>query len=277
MIAIVTDSVSDLPSEFAQEAGVEVIPAYINIGKESLLDGIDISRQEFYRLLPTIPELPTTSAPPPGSFQEKYEALLNKASHIVSIHTASTLSGIYNAAYLAAEVVDPVRIHVIDSGQISMGLGWVVHAAAGAARAGATLEGVLHSVQNTLKRVRVYALLNTLEYLARSGRVSIVQLGLSTLLNIKPFVEVREGTISSLGRIRTWSRAATALAEQVHALGPIEKLAVMHTNHASYAWEFMERLKDLLRPQETLIVDATTVLGVHTGPQAVGIAAVLRI
>jgi DegV family protein with EDD domain len=275
MIAVVTDSAGDLPEDIARESGVEIVPAYINIGQESLRDCIDLSRREFYERLPRLSHPPTTSAPAPGAFKETYEALLERASHIVSIHTASTLSSIFNTARLAAELVDPARVHVIDTGQVSMGVGWVVKVASEAARQSATLEGVLHSVRDTLKRVRVYAVLDTLEYLARSGRVNMVQLGLSNLLNIKPLVELHEGTVRTLSRIRTWSRTINALAEQVETLKPVERLAVMHSNCADFAQEFMERVKEIMHPEETLIVDVTTVIGSHVGPGAIGIAAVL--
>ncbi|HEC22067.1 MAG TPA: DegV family protein [Chloroflexi bacterium] len=277
MIGIVTDSTCDLPREIAEEAGIAVIPAHINIGRQSLRDGIDISREEFYERLPTMPEPPTTSAPGPGAFVEVYERLLGRASHIISIHVASQLSSIYNAACLAAREIAPERIHVVDSGQTTMGLGWAVLAAVEALRESASLEGVLHSVQDTLRRVRVYAVLNTVEYLARSGRVSMVQLGLSNLLNIKPLIELREGVVSSLSRIRTWSRAVNALAGQVRSIAPIERLAVMHTNYLEGAEKFVTRIKDILpHPHESLLVNATTVIGAHVGPHGLGVAAVIK-
>lgn len=277
MIAIVTDSTCDLPEKLALEAGIHVVPAYINIGRQTLRDGIDITREAFYKWLPQMPGVPTTSAPSPGTFAELYETLLEKANQVVSIHVASKLSGICNAARLAAQQVSNARIHVLDSGQVSMGLGWAALAAATTASQSATLEGVLHSAQDTLQRVRVYALLNTLEFLSRSGRVSMVQLGLSSLLSIKPMIELRDGIVSSLGRVRTWSRAVKALADQSLRLAPLERLAVMHTNRAECAQEFMERLKGSLpRLQDALIVNATTVIGAHVGPDALGIAAVLR-
>lgn len=277
MIAIVTDSTCDLPQELADENNVCIVPACVSIGESSLRDGIDITREEFYQLLPTLSKTPSTSAPSPAMFAEVYESLLVKANQIVSIHAAARLSGIYNAACLAAQQVAPHRIFTFESGQISMGLGWSVLAAARAVKAGETLEAVLHSTQDTLRRVRFYALINTSEYLARGGRINIVQLGLTTLLDIKPLVEVRTGVVSSLARIRTWSRGVNRMVEQVTSLGKLNQLAVVHTNFADGAQSLLVQVQEAV-PQicETLIVNATTVIGVHAGPHALGIAAVLN-
>jgi DegV family protein with EDD domain len=150
-------------------------------------------------------------------------------------------------------------------------------AAIEAARNRANVEGVLESVRSTLRRVRLYAILNTVQFLAKSGRVSVVELGLSTLLQIKPMVELREGVISSLGRIRTWSKAVSALTERVRTLGPVERLAVLHSNTLECAADFRERLRDILPGgNNTLTVDVTTVIGTHVGPHGLGIAAVVK-
>jgi DegV family protein with EDD domain len=276
MIAIVTDSTCDLPETVAHATGVRVIPAILNVGQQTLRDGLDLSRDAFYEWLPKMPSFPKTSAPGPGAFIETYEALLHKASHIVSVHVSGKLSGICNAARLAAQQVAAQRIHVVDSGQVSMGLGWAALAAADAVRKSETLEGVLHSVADTLARVKVYATLHTLEFLARSGRVNMVQLGLGTLLSLKPIVELREGVVSTLTRVRTWSRAVADLAERTRALAPIEKLAIMHTHYADGAADFLTSLcASLPCPPNPLIVNATTVIGAHVGPHALGIAAVV--
>jgi DegV family protein with EDD domain len=277
MITVVTDSTCDLPQEQAGENDIHVVPLYVIMGQSSLLDGIDIPRDTFYQMLPSLPTLPTTAAPSPATFIELYERLLGQADQIISIHMSGKLSGVYNAACLAAQQVASHRISVLDSGQISMGLGWAVLAAARAAKAGGTLEAVLHSAQDTLKRVRFYALINTAEYLARSGRIHIFPSGLSTLLDIKPLVELRAGVISSVARIRTWSRGVGKLAEQVTGLGKLESLAVMHTNFFDGAQTFLGQMQEAVpHVCETLVVNATTAIGVNVGPHALGVAAVVN-
>lgn len=277
MIEIVTDSTCDIPKNISQSLGITVIPAHLNIGQQTYRDEVDITRKEFYDRLVQETEVPRTSSPSPGEFIDIYTKLLQKAQHIVSIHVASTLSGIYNTARLAAEELARDRIYVIDSGQVTMGLGWVAMAAAEAARAGAKLEDVLGAVQDTLARVQVYAIFNTLEFLARSGRVNLVQLRLSTLLQIKPMVELKRGTIEALERVRTWSKAVGALAERVRGLGPIERLAILHTNCMECATDLRTHILDILPTAslDNLTVDATTVIGAHVGPHALGVATVV--
>jgi DegV family protein with EDD domain len=275
MIAVVTDSTADLPAELAEQNHVHIVPALINFGQQTLRDGIDITREAFYALLPGLPEIPTTSSPGPAEFIEVYERALSHSSHVISIHAASALSGIYNAARLAAREVAPDRIHLVDSGQLSMGIGWAALSAVEAIQCSAPIEGVLNSVQSTLERMNVFALLHSLDYLAKSGRVNLVQAGLSNLLSIKPIIELREGVVSTVARVRTWTRALNTLSERVQQIGPLERLAIMHSNAADAAGNLLERLKDLV-PEKgpALITNVTTVIGAHVGPGAVGVAAV---
>jgi DegV family protein with EDD domain len=151
-----------------------------------------------------------------------------------------------------------------------------VLAAAEAVQSGEAVEGVLRAIQDTLERVRVFAIFDTLEFLARGGRVNLIQLGLSTLLKIKPMIELTKGRILSLGRMRTWSKAANALAERIVSHAPVEKLAVLHTNCLDCANDLRACIRDVLPAisAHSLTVEATTVIGTHVGPHALGVAAV---
>lgn len=276
MIAIVTDSTADVPASFIDRGKIEVVPALIHLGQKTLRDGIDMTREAFYDLLPTLPESPTTSAPSPSAFVDAYENALGRASQVVSIHAAGKLSGIYNAARLAANEIAPGRIHLFDSGSISMGLGWPVIAAAEAARS-ETVEAVLHCARSAVERLRMYALLNTVEYLARSGRINMIQAGLTNLLNIKPIVEVKDGIVSTVSRVRTWSRAMNDLAARAREMAPLERLAVMHSNCIDCAHDLLDRIKDVVPDRGNVIITSTTTaIGTHVGPHAVGVAAVSR-
>ncbi len=277
MISIVTDSTCDIPSDTLDRDNLYVVPALITIGEQTVQDGIDLPRQRFYEMLPRLPKLPTTSAPSPAVFLDAYENALHKSDHVVSIHAASQLSGIYNSARLAAQEIAPDRIHLIDSGQLSMGLGWAVLEALDAINLKEPLEGVLETIRSVLDRVNVFALLNTVEFLGKSGRINMVQAGLTNLLNIKPIIELREGIVTSVARIRTWSRAVVTLSEKVMQLAPIDKLAVMHSNRIEGAQDLLERVKSALpNPNLAVITDVTTVIGTHVGPGAVGFAAISK-
>jgi DegV family protein with EDD domain len=272
-ISLVTDSTSDIPEELRQRHGIEVIPAILNLGGHSYEDGNGLSREEFYQRLPTLPVPPTTSAPSVGSFLERYERLFNTgAAYILSFHPPERLSGIFNAARLAAEQFGE-RVRVIDSGQLTLGLGFQVLAAADAIANGAILDDILARVESIKKRVRVIALLDTIQYLRRSGRVSWAKAMVSELLNIKPLVELRFGIIERLAQVRTRSQGILRLNEALNSWGPLERLAILHTNAEVAARQLLDDLKPRL-PVPPLVVNVTTIIGTHTGPNGLGLAAV---
>lgn len=272
-ISLVTDSTSDIPEELRQRHAIEVIPAILNLGGQSYEDGAGLTREEFYQRLPGLSVPPTTSAPSVGSFLARYEKLFKAgASHILSLHPPERLSGIFNAARLAAEQFGE-RVRVIDSGQITLGLGFQVLAAAEAIGRGARLDDLLGLIESIKQRVRVVALLDTMQYLRRSGRVSWAKAVVGELLNIKPLVELRFGIIERLAQVRTRSQGILRLGESLNSWGPLERLAILHTNAEAAARQLLADLKPKL-PVPPLVVNVTTIIGTHTGPNGLGLAAV---
>jgi DegV family protein with EDD domain len=279
-IAVVTDSTSDIPNELAESNHIRVVPNNIVIEGKSLVDGKDITRQEFYHRLPLMKSPPTTAATSSGAYQEIYENLFKEGfSEIISIHASSLLSAIYNAAWIASQPFGN-RIRVIDSQQVSMGLGFQVLEAAesiapGPSGRGMNLESVLELLEDFRTRIRVIAMLDTLEYVRRSGRVSWARARLGELLSIKPFVEVREGKVLSRGEARTHRKGTKRLLEMLREYGQLERLAVLHTNAEEEAEEFLADYGQQL-PTPPLVVNITTVIGAHIGPQALGFTAVVK-
>ena len=269
MIRIVTDSTCDLPADLVQRHQIVVVPAALNIEGRTLRDGVDISRGEYYARLPGLKELPATAAPSSGEFEAAFQQC--GSAHIVSLNLASKLSGLYNAARLAAEAFGP-QVTVVDSGQVSMGLGWQVLAAAEAAARGSVAD-VLAAADSARRHVKVFAVLDTIEFLRRGGRASAFVAALGGLLQIKPMLEVVEGDVKPIGRQRLRPKAVEKMLELVHALGRLERLAVLHTACADEAQALAEQLR-VQCAQPPLIVEATTVIGTHTGPRALGVAAV---
>ena len=273
-IALVTDSTSDVPAELAFRHGIEIVPALVVIrGRSYTDDGVDITREEFYNQIPFLNPPPTTSSPSVGSFQERYDKLLrNGAEHVVSIHASNQLSGIFNAARLAAQEFGN-RVKVIDSEQLSLGLGFQVLLAAEAAAKGAILGEVISLVDSVRQRVRVAALLSTIEYVRRSGRVSWARAVIGSLLNLQPLIEFRHSTVIRLGQARTRTQGVLRLVETLNSWGPLERLAVLHTNAESAARELLEEVKSKVSIPP-LIVNVTTAIGTHVGPNGLGFAAV---
>jgi DegV family protein with EDD domain len=273
-VGIVTDSTADIPDEFADELEIGVIHDYVNFGTLSLRDKLDISRSEFYQRLAADSVMPTTAAPSVGEFEEAYREAGAPDIPVISLHPPPQLSALYGTAALAAQAFPKGRVTVMDTGQVSMGMGWQVIHAARAARANASVESIVELVTAMKPRVRVYAALNTFEYLRRSGRVGWTKTIVGTLLRIKPMLEVREGQPLPLDRVRTIRRAMTRLVELVEAIEPLESLAIMHSNWHDGAEELRRRLVHLRPRDQVLIVDVTPVIGVHVGPRGLGVATV---
>jgi DegV family protein with EDD domain len=274
-IAIVTDSTSDLPAELTLSYGIQVVPNILVMDGQEYEDGKEITREAFYDLLPGMRELPTTATASSGAYGAVYERLFSESSDsILSIHAPSTLSGIFNAASLAAQPFGE-RVRVIDSGQVSMGLGFQVLAAAEAVEAGLDAHDVLACLEYVRKRVRLIAMLDTLEYLRRSGRVSWARASLGSLLRIKPFIEVRDGAVRRLGEVRTRRKGFARLLERIREGGPYERLAILHTNAGDEARQLLEAASSQFT-DTPFILNVTTVIGTHAGPGALGFAGVPR-
>lgn len=273
MIKIVTDSTCDLPPELIERYGILIIPMVITIGDRAYVDGVDITREEYYARLPQLTTLPSTAASSVGAFEAVYRQCGN--AEIVSIHIASKLSGVMNVARIAAEA-SRQRVTLIDSQQTSMALGWQVVVAAETAATGGALENVVAAVASIQKRVRLLALLDTLDYLRRGGRANALEAVFGDFLQIKLLIEVADGAVISLAKLRTHSRGIDKLAEYAEQAAPLERLAVIHVNNLEGARLMAQRLAHCLLPTAgpVIIADATAVVGTHAGPGAVGVATV---
>lgn len=272
-ISIVTDSTADLPSNLVVQHGIHVVPNILVIEGKSYEDGNDISREEFYELLPKMKAPPTTATASVGAYQTLYEKLLKMgAEAILSLHASSLLSGIYNTAVTAAQAFAG-RVRVIDSEQVSMGLGFQVLAAAESLAKGSSLQEILQRIKEVQEKIRVVAMLDTLEYVRRSGRVSWARAHLGNLLSIKPFIELRRGKVLSLGEVRTRQKGIERVRKMLAEIGAIEHLAVLHTNAEQEARMLLEEVKNKIK-NDPFIVHVTTVIGTHVGPRGLGFAAV---
>ena len=277
-LGIVTDSTSDLPADLIERFGIEVVPSILVIEGKQYADGVGISRNDFYARLPAMLQYPTTAAPSIGEFSVRYQKLFTLGcDHILSIHVASQLTAICNIARQAASSF-PNRVTVVDSGSLSMGIGFHALIAAEAAESGADLEAVLASIQAAHRRIRVFAALDTMDYLRRSGRLPAAVTMIGGVLNIKPVIELAEGQVKFASVVRTTHQANERLSAFLKGGGlPLERLAIMHTGAELRARTFLSQLMDEIAmdlPREIIMVNATPVIGVHLGPNGLGFAAV---
>ncbi|MBN2256636.1 MAG: DegV family protein [Anaerolineaceae bacterium] len=276
-IRIVADSTCDLPEFLAQKYGIAVIPTCINIGNKTYLDGIDMTREQFYEGLPSFPSIARTSAPGPDAFIRTYERLVGEgASQIISIHPPANLSNLFNVAQLAADAIRKVRVVPLDLGQVTLGSGLLAVMAARAAEAGDTLDAIVKRLISRASKTYTFAAMETLDYLKRSGRIPGLVANIGSLLNIKPVVTLTNGAIS-ITKVRTTRSATEHLICMIKNLGPLEELSIVHAHARARAEGLLKLLEEALpRGKETLLVEATPILGVHVGLGAVGVVAVKK-
>jgi len=274
-IALVTDSTCDIPYEMVISHQIHVVPNILIIDGKSIEDNWEFSRQKFYEQLPKMTSTPTTSTASVGTYQALYEDLLQKGSdQVVSIHCSSQFSGIFNAARTAAQSFSG-KVQVVDSQQVTLGLGFQVLEAAEAIANGISLESLLIMLQQTRERIRVIAMLDTLEYVRRSGRISWARASLGAMLNLKPFLEVKGGSVHSLGEARTRKKGMARLFEMMQSLEPLKRFALLHSNAEDDACRLLENLAPEV-PTPPHIVNINTVLGAHVGPNGLGFVALFQ-
>lgn len=274
-IALVTDSACDIPYKMARNHQINVVPNILVIEGKSVEDDEKFSRQKFYEELPNMVTFPTTSTASAGRYQALYQNLLDSGfEQIVSIHVSHHLSGIFNAASTAAQLFAG-QVHVVDSLQVTLGLGFQVLEAAEAIADGASLDSVLALLNQIQGRVRLIAMLDTLEYIRRSGRVSWARASLGTLLNLKPFIEVKDGLAISLGEVRTRRKGIARLEKLMQTARPLKRFALLHTNAEDDARQILEAYAPQMATQP-LLVNVTTVIGAHVGPNGLGFVALYQ-
>ena len=274
-IALVTDSACDIPYKMARNHQINVVPNILVIEGKSVEDDEKFSRQKFYEELPDMVTFPTTSTASAGRYQALYQNLLDSGfAQIVSIHVSHHLSGIFNAASTAAQLFAG-QVHVVDSLQVTLGLGFQVLEAAEAIADGASLDSVLALLNQIQGRVRLIAMLDTLEYIRRSGRVSWARASLGTLLNLKPFIEVKDGLAISLGEVRTRRKGIARLEKLMQTARPLKRFALLHTNAEDDARQILEAYAPQMATQP-LLVNVTTVIGAHVGPNGLGFVALYQ-
>ena len=276
-IRIVSDSTCDIPEQTAAAYGIAVIPAYVNIGDESYLDGVELPRSTFYEMLPGLQSPPTTAAPAPGAFTEIYNRLADEgATEILSIHVAGSLSAMLNAARVGADATDAVKVTLFDSQQVTMGLGLQAISAAEDAAAGRTMDEIVARLETRVRRTYVLGVLDTLEYLRRSGRVNWAQFGIGTVLRIMPVIRVHLGVIDMADKVRSSKRAMQRFLELAGELGPLETASLLYIGADDEELKsFREQTESLIPAGQTpLEVELTPALGAHVGPGALGIACI---
>jgi DegV family protein with EDD domain len=269
-VRVVTDSTSDMPESLRSAYGIAIAPLLVSFGSTSYQDGIDLSGVEFFRRLGSEAELPKTSQPPMSTFEAIFKEAIANDHDVVCVTIASQLSGTFNSARLAAEAVDSERIRVVDSGTTTMGLGWVAVAAARAARAGANLEEAAAVATEAVSQVNVLALLQTLDYVYKGGRIGRATHLVGSALAIKPIVGFDHGVVTPLERVRTWKKALSRIVDMVDDV-PTD-IWVGHAENQPDASRLQEELHRRFPNANIVTGYCGSTIGVYSGPGAIAIA-----
>jgi DegV family protein with EDD domain len=271
-IRVVTDSACDLPAPLVEALAIEVVPLTIRFGEDEFVDQVELSAAEFWDRVERTDKLPETAAPSPGAFEARYRHLMERgATGIVCINLSSHLSGTMQSAQVAAAAVAAeCPVQVIDSQSASMGQGNLCLTAARRAADGDSLESIVAEVVDRRDRTRLYASLDTLDHIRKSGRIGNARALLGSMLSIKPIIEIKEGIVEEVAKVRTRSKSLKELASKAGEQ-KIEHLAVLHGNAPD-----LEELLDLLSPifprDEIITGVVGPVIGTHAGPRVIGVS-----
>jgi DegV family protein with EDD domain len=272
--AVVLDSTADLPEAPERYPNFRVVPLYVLFGQESFKDYVEITPQRFYERLQTEPELPTTSQPTPGDFLATFEELAPRYERIIALTISSTLSGTYGSAQAAAEMLGGGKVRVIDSGTVSASLGLLAIGVQHRLERGTTDDEIDAFVDYYQREHHLLFTVNTLEYLAKGGRIGRAAAFAGNLLNVKPILAIRDGEVIPLKKVRGNHKAFAEFREQFVSTttdSPNLKVGIAH----AAAPERLQALRELVeheRPHAQIEIATTlgAVVGTHAGPGTVG-------
>jgi DegV family protein with EDD domain len=273
-IAVLTDSACDIPQELIKALNIKVLPLKIIYPDREYSDRVDIKPQDVYDKMPG--EIPTTSMPCLGEIRNAIEKIKNEGfTHLLAIHLSSGLSGTFQAVQVAAHDIDNLFVKVIDTKTLSIAQGWMVMDAARNIAQGVSFDKVVEQLNKLKPKVRVYYVLETLEYLRRGGRIGKVAAMLGEFLHLKPIISVdEEGKYftycKARGRKKSIERLIQIVEENIK--DKPARLAILHGGAKKEAEEMLQRLHHLPNLKEIITSDISPALGVHTGPGLLGVS-----
>ncbi len=271
-VRIVTDTAADIPPSLTASKKIAVVPLTVRFGQDSYLSDVELGADEFWKKLASSKEAPATAAPSAGDFQKVYEQLIGEgADGIVSVHLSSKLSATHQSAAVAAGEVSGVPIEVFDSLNVSAGLGLLALLAADRAAAGASVGEIISELGELRGRVRLFGVIDTLEYLRLGGRIGGAQALLGTMLKMKPVIALHDGVVEPVGRVRTRAKALEHLVGILREHeGKIDRLVVLN-GAAPDVDTFLAMLDGVVTVAPSDVWTLGPIVGTHGGPGVIGV------
>jgi len=274
-IKIITDSTAYLPTRFVEQYDIDVLPLVLNWEEKSYRDGVDIMAEEFYTQLKTAKSLPTTNAVSVHQYQEAIQSALDNGLQPLLLPLSSGISASHNNALLAKEMFPGKPVEVVNTQLVSMALSFMVLAAARKAEAGAGLQEVKQTAEESYNHIGVYFTVDTLKYLHKGGRIGGAKRLLGSALKIKPILQIKEGKIEAAGsaitRKKALDRLIALVEEGIGGRSPV-RISVFHALDLPTARQLEEACIQKFSPVETIMSEVSPVVGAHVGPGTVSIA-----
>jgi DegV family protein with EDD domain len=274
MLRIVTDGAADMPAGWDKEYDIQVIPINIQFGEKTYLQGVDLSNEDFYRMVEESGRIPKTSQPSPFQFKEFYEHVAKPGDSILSLHVTSKLSGTFESAVAAArELADKFNVIPFDSAAGSAAIGMMCREARLMERAGVAVQQIVDRMYQVRRNVQIVLTLDKLDYARMSGRVGALQVALASALNVKPIVVLKEGLLDMSEKVRTRSKAIERVLELLHKRFEQEPVhvAAVHARDPQSAQALFERARKLFNCRELIMTELSVAVAANLGPGTVGL------
>ncbi|HVP21881.1 MAG TPA: DegV family protein [Anaerolineaceae bacterium] len=276
MLRIVTDGSVDMPEGWKEKYEINIVPLWVQFGNESYLQGVDINPGNFYRLVREKRIFPKTSLPSPQQVVDFYRKIAEKGDEILSIHLTNTLSGTFSIFQMAArELVNEIKVFPFDSGAGSAALGFMCREARLMAQSGANILEIQNRLSSIRQQLTVMFTLDNLEFAYLSGRVNALQSALSSMLQIKPVIVLRDGLLQMAEKVRTRQKALDRILTKVRQRFGGKKviMAVVHAADPDMAYVVLEKARRIFNLKEIIITDLSIPVAAHLGPGTIGIIA----
>lgn len=277
-IKIITDSTSDIALDRQAELGIEIVSLSVHFGDREYVDGVDLTKPQFFQMLHDSAELPTTAQVNPERFEKIFEKYRNSGDEVIGIFISGKLSGTYQSAEIAKQALGAENIHLIDSLSVSFGLALLVYEMIRLRDAGKTAAEICSAVEELKKRQRFYAVIDTLKYLKMGGRLSASSAFLGSMLHIKPIVSIENGEIKAFDKKKGHKAASLRIAEMMEKEKPDSAYRVFFGDTDSP--QFLNLLKDAAGSVADISDSGTvalgSVVGTHGGPGCVGVSYIAR-
>ncbi|UWG98259.1 DegV family protein [Dehalobacter sp. DCM] len=272
-VKIITDSTSDIPKHVADHYGISIVPLKVLFGDQEYRDGIDLTNEEFYIKLSQHRELPKTAQVNPGEFVEAFSKYLNNGDAVIGIFISSQLSGTYNSAVMAKEILNNDKLYIIDSKSATFGLGHLVIEAAEMAFQGIEAEDIFKQIEVLKNQIAFYGVIDTLEYLKKGGRLSATSAIAGSILGIKPIISLINGAVAVIGKARGRKRAFLWMLDHLkqNQVDLTDKrVCIAHAASPESLEELKQLIRDNFKTKEIIDFSLGPVIGTHTGPGCIG-------